>query len=73
MFPEKLKPNVRLGGRISHFLQSWENLTKDQEILEIVKGYKIPLLKTPVQEKIPMNTSLKDNQKFLMEKEIKEI
>ena len=71
--PREIKPNVPLGGRISHFLQSCENLTKDQEILEIVKGYKIPLLKTPVQEKIPMNTSLKDNQKFLMEKEIKEM
>ena len=51
MFPEELKQNVPLGGRISHFVQSWEKLTKDQEILEIVKGYKIPLLRTPVQEK----------------------
>ena len=33
MFPEELKQNVPLGGRISHFVQSWEKLTKDQEIL----------------------------------------
>ena len=32
------------------------------ETLKIVKGYKIPLLRTPVQEKIPLNTSLKENQ-----------
>ena len=51
MFPEELKKYIPLGGRISHFVQSWEKLTKDQEILEIVKGYKIPLLRTPVQEK----------------------
>ena len=45
MFPEELKQNVPLGGRISHFEQSWEKLTKDQEILEIMKGYKIPLVR----------------------------
>ena len=73
MFPEELKQNVHLGGRISHFVQSWEKLSKDHEILEIVKGYKIPLLRTPVQEKIPLNTPLKENQKFLVEKEIKEM
>ena len=38
MFPEELNQNVPLGGRISHFAQSWEKLTKDQEILEIVKA-----------------------------------
>ena len=70
MFPEELKQNAPLGGRISHFVQSWEKLTKDQGILEIVKGYKIPLLRTPVQEKIPLNTLVKENQKFLVEKEI---
>ena len=32
MFPEELKQNVPLG-RISHFVQSWKKLTKDQEIL----------------------------------------
>ena len=36
MFPEKLKRNIPLGGRISHFVQSSEKFTKDQEILEIV-------------------------------------
>ena len=51
MFPEELKQYVPLAGRISHFVQSWEKLTKDQEILEIVNGYKIPLLRIPVQEK----------------------
>ena len=59
IYPGELKQNVPLGGRISYFVLSWEKLTKDQEILEIVKGYKIPLLKTPVQENIPLNIPLK--------------
>ena len=62
IFPEESKQNVPPGGRISHFVQSWEKLTEDQEILKIVNGCKIPLLRTPVQEKIPLNTSLKENQ-----------
>ena len=77
MFPEELKQNVPPGGRISHFVQSWEKLTKVEEILEIVKGYKIPLLRTPVKDtspgKNPLNKPLKENQKFVVEKEMKEI
>ena len=51
----------------------WEKLTKDQEILKIRKGYKIPLLRAPVREKIPLNTLLNENHKFLVEKETKEM
>ena len=50
MFPEELKQNVTRGGMICHLVQSWEKLTKDQEILERVKVFKIPLLRTPDQE-----------------------
>ena len=32
-----------------------------------MKGYKIPLLRTPIQEKIPLNTPLKETQKFRKE------
>ena len=51
MFSEELKQNVPLGGRIFHFVQSWEKHTKDQENLEIENRYKISLLRTPAQEK----------------------
>ena len=52
MFPEELKQNVPLGGTTSHIFQSWEKLTKDQAVLEIVNRFKTPLLRTPVQEKV---------------------
>ena len=66
MFPEELKQDDPLGGRTSHFVQSWENITKDQVILEIVKGFKISLLRTPVQEEILLNITLKKPPKFLV-------
>ena len=72
MFLEELKQNVPLGERICNFVQSWEKFTKYQEILEIAKRYKIPLLRTTVQKKIPLNIPLKENHKFLVKKEIKE-
>ena len=62
LFSQELKQNVPLGERISHFFQSCEKLTKYLEILEIVKGYKIPLLRTQVQEKIPLNPPLKKSE-----------
>ena len=62
MFPRELKQNVPREERISYFFQSCEKLSKDQEILEIVKGYKIPLLRTQVQEKIPLNPPLKKSE-----------
>ena len=62
MFPRELKQNVPREEIISYFFQSFEKLSKDQEILEIVKGYKIPLLRTQVQEKIPLNPPLKKSE-----------
>ena len=46
-------PAVPLAGRLVHFLGSWEKLTKDQNILQIVKGYRIPFLCRPKQKGEP--------------------
>ena len=42
-----------LAGRLKHFLEAWEILTKDPKILEIVKGFKIPFVKNPTEERVP--------------------
>ena len=47
--------------------------SRRKEILEIVKGHKIPFLRTPAQEKIYLNMPLKGNQKSLVEKEIRKM
>ena len=46
-------PNLQLAGRLAHFGKNWEKLTQDQEMLSVVKGCVIPLLKVPVQRTIP--------------------
>ena len=43
-------PTVPLAGRLMHLLSSWEKLTKDQNIFQIVKGYRIPFFCRPKQK-----------------------
>ena len=43
--------NIPPAGRISHFLVNWQKLTLNQDILPVVKGYKIPLSRYLFNEK----------------------
>ena len=45
-------PNKPLAGRLAYFIATWEKITQDQEILSILKGYKIPFVSLPFQKKI---------------------
>ena len=53
LFSARIVTNLPLAGRLKHFLEAWEILTKDPEILEIVRGFKIPFLKNPTQKRVP--------------------
>ena len=35
-------------GRIRWFIQNWRLITQDQWVLEMVQGFRLPLLQTPV-------------------------
>ena len=37
-----------VGGRIKQCLENWEKITQDRNILEVVKGYRIEWIQTPV-------------------------
>ena len=41
--------NILPAGRMSHFLVNWQKLTLNEDILSVVKGYKIPFIKIPFQ------------------------
>ena len=51
LFPKNPIPEVRLAGRLKFFSSNWSKLTQDPSILNIVKGFEIPFLGKPVQEK----------------------
>ena len=44
-------PDMPFAGRIKHFLPNWQKLSGNPVILNIVKGWEIPLLEEPVQLK----------------------
>ena len=51
--PNAQVKSVPVGGRLKFFLQNWEILTKDKEILQMVKGLKVNWTKIPVQTREP--------------------
>ena len=58
LFSKEKIPKVPLTGRFKHFERMWEILTRDQEILEIVTGYIIPMLSKPLQRSVPIKKEL---------------
>ena len=70
LFSARKITNLPLAGRLKHFLEACEILTKDSEILEIVKGFKIPFLKRPTQERVPQTPHMDQEQADLILVEI---
>lgn len=62
-----------MAGRLNKFLPAWEKLTKDHDVLSIVKGYQIPFQTIPIQTKPVTNIQVHKDQKVLIEKEITEM
>ena len=65
--------NIPPTGRISHFLVNLQKLALNQDILSVVKGYKIPFIKIPFQRKIPNFTKMNKKQIALVDLELKEM
>jgi len=61
-----------LAGRLKNFQRAWEKLTKDQEILSIIKGYQIPFITNPIQNSV-RNVQMKKEQKVLVDKEVSDM
>ena len=56
--------------KVKTFLEAWEILTKDPEILEIVKRFKILFLRNPTQERVPQMPHMGQEQADLIQVEI---
>ena len=69
MFSPRIVPSLLLAGRLNHFLEVLEILTKDPEILELVKGVKIPFLKNPTQKRVPQTPHMSQEQAVLIQVE----
>ena len=67
LFTRKVIPDVPLVGHLKHFLSSWKKLIKDQDILSVVKCYKIPFIMAPYQKKIAQNIHMSLAQETLVD------
>ena len=57
-------------GRVQKFLENWKLITSDQNILNIVKGWEIPLLDSPVQSHIPQGVRMNAIEEKAMDLEV---
>ena len=72
LFIEEI-PNLPLAGRLSQFVKQWKKVTRDQEILSIVKGYQIPFTNLPLEEKSLNTIKMLEQQSLLFDQEISEL
>ena len=59
-----------LAGRTQKFLENWKKITRDRAILDIVKGWEIPLLEAPIQGKLPQAVRMNCEEELAMDLEI---
>ena len=73
LFSKMTVPICPLTGRLKYFLPTWRPLTKDQSVLSLVEGFKIPLLKEPKQMLPPKPQQWNKDQKERIDVEVKEM
>ena len=59
-----------LAGRIQKFLANWKLLTTDKNILNIVKGWEVPLLDLPTQTRLPQAIKMNSLEEKVMDQEV---
>ena len=70
--PVTPRPDLPVGGRLSHFLAAWSEVTDDAWVLSIIReGYRIPFLETPSLVTSPIPFVVSDSlHQSLIRKEI---
>ena len=63
-------PNVQIARKLKHFVKLEELLTKDQGVLENVKGYKISFLSQSLQQQLLRESHLNLKEKSVVAEEI---
>ena len=54
VFQKVLGKGFHQVGKLKNFLQNWELITGDPDILALIKGFKIPVLSQTIQDFVPI-------------------
>lgn len=72
-FKEICQDKIPLGGRLEAFRENWEMITKDQNLLESISGYKIEFSSEPIQRFQPKQIKLSEQEMQTLNSEIEEM
>jgi hypothetical protein len=61
------------GGRIKHFVDNWQDLTSDEEILNTIQGLKLEFMKNPCQTQCPHQRQFNQAESAAIEKEVQNL
>ena len=70
IFPVKAR-KAALAGRLKFYLENWDKLTQDVNILFIAQGFKIPFSQTPFQYGPPQLARMKREERLQINSGIK--
>ena len=68
--PAQVEMPARLAGRLTHFINAWKVLTTDSWVLQTIKGFQIPFVGKPVQERRPRVPSFPSEQLAQVQEEV---
>ena len=73
VFSEVKHPLESIAGRLTLFSNNWERVTQDQWVLATIQGYRLELLREPVQLRYPRETISSSEEQSLIHEEIKKL
>ena len=65
--------NLPQAGQVKHFLATWEQITKDPRVLQVVSGYQIEFLDNPVQRNTPPPIPCSLDHQTIIDQEVWEL
>lgn len=63
--------SIPVGGRLRFFYKKWFEQTKDERILQVIRGFKLPFNERPKQIKMPRELHMSESEKTAIDVEIK--
>ena len=60
-------------GRLQHFLENWQKITKDRWVLETIRGYRMEFQESPTQAYRPRPLQVSLIQGTLIDQEVKDL
>ena len=65
-----MSKNSKVAGRLANYVEFWRSITSDKNILDTIRGFRIPFISFPKQVYIPREINCSQREKSLIDREI---